>query len=408
MSFPKNNEPPLNRFEKGTAQRRLRLGDAWVNQSFGKSDAFNAEFQTFMTEYAWGGVWARSSVGHVTPAVRRMMVLCHTLAAGRWEEYELHLKAALDARDESRITPQELREVLLQAAIYSSVPNANTAMKIARELLAERPALKETVAPALHVVRDGQWNGPVPKDPSKPAVVLSHALGWSHRMWDGVVELLKNEYAILRYDARGHGQSASPGEAYTMIDMVDDAAALITREVFGQPGGQPVLFVGLSMGGMVAQGLAARHPNLVRSIVIANSTSHYPDQAVWAQRIAAVEAQGMQGAVDISMQRWFSPAFNADAARAQPRRDAFLANDPVAYVKACAAVGGIDFRASNTQIACPTCVIAGLHDAATLPVESERIAAAVPGAVLKTIDAAHMSAVEYPDAFVALLREFWT
>lgn len=407
MSFPDNTTPPRSPLEDGIAQRRLRLGDAWVNQSFGKSDAFNAEFQTFMTEYAWGGVWARGSVGNVTPAVRRIMVLCHTLAAARWEEYELHLKAALDARDESRITPQELREVLIQAAVYSSVPNANTAMKIARALLAERPALKDTVAPALHVVRDGQWDGDKPKDPSQPVLVLSHALGWSHRMWDGVVERLKDTHAILRYDARGHGQSAKPGEPYTMIDMVDDAAALILRAVFAQPGARPVRFVGLSMGGMVAQGLAARHPSLVGSIVIANSTSHYPDQAVWAQRIDAVNTQGLQGAADVSMQRWFSPAFNADVARSGPLRDRFLANDPAAYVKACAAVGGIDFRASNTQIACPTCVIAGVHDVATQPIESERIAAAVPGAVLKTIDAAHMSAVEYPDAFVALLREFW-
>ncbi|MGS0756595.1 alpha/beta fold hydrolase, partial [Roseateles sp. GG27B] len=101
----------------------------------------------------------------------------------------------------------------------------------------------------LHFVKQGQG----------PLVVLSHALGCDLSMWDGVTAALQGDYTVLRYDQRGHGRSAAAAGAYTMDDLADDAAELIRAQTT-----EPVHFVGLSMGGMTAQALGARHPALIR------------------------------------------------------------------------------------------------------------------------------------------------
>ena len=153
----------------------------------------------------------------------------------------------------------------------------------------------------LHVVQQGQG----------PALVLSHALGCDLQMWDGVAQALQDRFTVVRYDHRGHGRSPAIGEAFDMNDLADDAAGVI--EALDQG---PVHFVGLSMGGMTAQALAARHPALVRSITIANSASYYDEaaRAGWQARIATVRAQGVAAIADGAMQRWFTPAFHEDRA----------------------------------------------------------------------------------------------
>lgn len=193
-----------------------------------------------------------------------------------------------------------------------------------------------------------------------------------------------------------------------MDDLADDAAELLRAQ-----GAGPAHFVGLSMGGMVAQALGARHPAQVRSLVVANSASVYDDaaRAMWQTRIATVQAQGMQAIADGAMQRWFTPEFRADAAQGQARvaalRAVLVATAPAPYVAACAAVAGIALDAGNARITAPTLVIAGRRDEATPPAMSQAIAAAIPGAQLRSLDAAHLSAVEQPEAFARLLTDFW-
>lgn len=239
-----------------------------------------------------------------------------------------------------------------------------------------------------------------------PLIVLSHALGCDLSMWDSVAALLRERYTVLRYDARGHGKSGPAPEPFSMDTLADDAAGLIQRH-----GNGPVNFVGLSMGGMTAQSLAARHPALVRRIVIANSAAHYDEaaRAGWDTRIATVRAQGLKGVSEGAMQRWFTPRFRADergAASVALRRAQLESCDPASYAASCVAVRDIDFRHSNPRIACPTLVIAGKWDEATPPALSESIAQSIPGARLRTIEASHLSAIERPDEFAALVAEF--
>jgi len=121
-------------FEQGLANRRAVLGDAWVERSLARATGFTADYQNLITRYAWHDIWSRPGLPHKS---RRMMVLAVTLALGRWEEFELHVRAALTAADASRLTPDELKEVLLQNAIYAGVPAANTAFNLAQDILRE-------------------------------------------------------------------------------------------------------------------------------------------------------------------------------------------------------------------------------------------------------------------------------
>ncbi|MDH6593917.1 3-oxoadipate enol-lactonase [Variovorax sp. TBS-050B] len=248
----------------------------------------------------------------------------------------------------------------------------------------------------LNVVREG----------SGPFVVLSHALGCDLHMWDGVAEQLARGHTVIRYDHRNHGGSEVVPGALHVETLAQDAAELIRREA----GGEPVHFVGLSMGGMTAQALAVRHPELLRSIVIANSSAHYPDRSPWRARVETVASQGVAAIAQGAVARWLTPGYvttGEGKAAAQALHEVLVRTGPQGYIEACQAVAAIDFRDSNRRIAVPTLVIAGVQDEATPLAMSEAIAAAIPGARLATIDAAHLSAVERPVEFSQLLIDYW-
>jgi 4-carboxymuconolactone decarboxylase len=118
------------RHELGMKHRRAVLGDAWVDRANARLDDFNKDFQDLITRYAWGEVWSRPGLDRKT---RSCMVLATTIALGRWEEFRIHVRGAFN----NGLTRDELKEVILQSAIYAGLPAANTAMHHAQELLAE-------------------------------------------------------------------------------------------------------------------------------------------------------------------------------------------------------------------------------------------------------------------------------
>jgi 4-carboxymuconolactone decarboxylase len=119
------------RFELGTKKRRKVLGDAWVDRSNAKKTEFNAEFLDLISRYAWGEIWTRPGLDDRT---RRLLVLGSMIALGRWEEFKLHVRAAVV---EGGITKNDIKEVIMQQAIYCGVPAANTAFHTAEATFAE-------------------------------------------------------------------------------------------------------------------------------------------------------------------------------------------------------------------------------------------------------------------------------
>jgi 3-oxoadipate enol-lactonase len=234
--------------------------------------------------------------------------------------------------------------------------------------------------------------------------VLSHALGADLHLWDDFAATLSERHEVLRYDQRGHGGSAVPPGPYAQDELVDDAARVIREWGRG-----PVVFVGLSMGGMVAQGLAVRHPELLRGVVIANSSARYPDEAraAWAQRIAAIEQGGLASIAEATMERWFTPAFRAAQPAAVERaRQTLLRTDPSGYIACGRAVAAVDWLERLGELRLPALLIAGAQDAGAPAAMSEAIAARIAGAELRVFDTAHLSVIEQPLAFAQAVRAF--
>jgi 4-carboxymuconolactone decarboxylase len=128
-----------DRYDLGLRTRRRVLGDAYVERTLARRTPFNSEFQDLLTRYAWGEIWTRPELDERT---RRLLVLAMTVALGRAEEFELHLKAAL----EHGVTKEDAKEVLLQAAIYCGIPAANSAFRAAEEVFATMEPGKADVA----------------------------------------------------------------------------------------------------------------------------------------------------------------------------------------------------------------------------------------------------------------------
>ena len=119
------------RRDDGVAQRRKVLGDAWVDKSMASKNSFNAEFIDLITRQAWGEIWTRP---HFDERTRRVLVIGTMLALGHWDEFRLHVRAALV---EGGFTPDDIKEILLQQAIYCGVPAANHAVKEASAIVGE-------------------------------------------------------------------------------------------------------------------------------------------------------------------------------------------------------------------------------------------------------------------------------
>jgi len=132
------NEVEMNRdhFSLGMKTRRKVLGDEWVDRSVRNTTPFTAEFQNLITRYAWDEIWNRKGLPH---RVRRMLVIATMVALGRWEEYSLHVRAALQS---GALSEADLKEILLQSAIYCGVPAANTAFKEAQAVMEGLAAAK--------------------------------------------------------------------------------------------------------------------------------------------------------------------------------------------------------------------------------------------------------------------------
>ena len=118
------------RFDKGLAVRRAVLGEAHVDRAMARKNTFNAEFQELITRYAWGEIWTRPGLPRHT---RSLLTIAMMVALNRTDEFKLHVRAAFN----NGVTRDEIKEVLLQCAIYAGVPAANSAFHMAQEVFDE-------------------------------------------------------------------------------------------------------------------------------------------------------------------------------------------------------------------------------------------------------------------------------
>ncbi len=234
-------------------------------------------------------------------------------------------------------------------------------------------------------------------------VLLLHPVGLDSSWWQPFAEQLAPRFRVLAMDFRGHGGSAKVRGKLELADLADDAAALLRKLKLA-----PAQVVGLSMGGMVAQYLAIRHPELVRSLALLGTICTLPDEAR-KQMLARGEAarkEGMKTVLAATLERWFTPAaLTSELARRCEQH--LLQDDVEGWAASWGAISRIETMPQLKSIKAPTLVVTGDKDLSTPPAAAKMIAGAIPGASLSIIEGApHMGPYEQPQSYLPPVAAF--
>ncbi len=232
------------------------------------------------------------------------------------------------------------------------------------------------------------------KKGSGAPVFFIHCLGLDHQVWDEVFDRLPDGVSAGVMDLRGHGASAVPDGPYRMGALVADAEAAMARLEM-----RDAVVVGLSVGGMIAQGLAVKRLDLVRGLVLANTAAKFGQAGPWEDRAEAVLSGGMEAVRETTLERWQCRDAGVGA---------WLARcDPVGYAGVCRAIAGTDFYTPTSGLRLPALGIAGSRDRSTPPDLVRETSDLIPGskfALMKT--AGHVSPLDDPEQFTAHLVTF--
>ncbi len=236
-----------------------------------------------------------------------------------------------------------------------------------------------------------------------PTIVFCNSLGTDFRIWDGVVRILRPEFRLIRYDKRGHGLSEAPAAPYAMADHVADLAALMDHV-----GVEDTLVVGLSVGGMIAQGLAAARPDLTHALVLCDTAHRIGTADLWNERIALVEGSGIGSIADGILERWFSRAFRADhEVEVAGYRHMLIRTPADGYVGTCAAIRDTDLTESSRHLGLPALCVVGDEDGATPPEVVAELAELLPEGSLEVIaGSGHLPCIDQPRVLAGLIRGF--
>lgn len=236
-----------------------------------------------------------------------------------------------------------------------------------------------------------------------PALVFANSLGCDFRLWDGVVAALPPGLRILRYDMRGHGLTSAPDDAYYMGDLVGDAARLMEHV-----GMRDAVFVGLSIGGVVAQGLASERLDLLRALVLSHTAAKIGTHQVWHERIHSVEEGGIEAVAENTLERWFARETRRDNPLLVEGIRNMLTRTPLAgYLGCMHALSETDLVESTARLRLPTLGIASSEDGSTPPDLVRETVDSIPGSRFELIRrSAHMACVEKPVEYAALLTKF--
>ncbi|MGK5041918.1 3-oxoadipate enol-lactonase [Janthinobacterium sp. GB1R12] len=236
----------------------------------------------------------------------------------------------------------------------------------------------------------------------KPCLVLSNSLGTDLSMWDAQAAALAGDFFVVRYDTRGHGQSASGSAPFGIERLGLDVVALLDHLDV-----QRAAFCGISMGGLTGQWLGIHQPQRLTQLVLANTAARIGGAAPWQLRAEQVRRDGMTAVAENAAARWFTPQFIAREADAVTRLvDILRGQDAGGYAACCDVLAQTDLHAGVGTISVPTLIIAGEHDPVTTIDDGRWLQQQIAGACLASLPASHISNVEAADLFTAQLRTF--
>jgi len=228
-----------------------------------------------------------------------------------------------------------------------------------------------------------------------PVLVLSNSLGTDLSMWQPQLAAFTSRLRVLRYDQRGHGESAVTPAPYTMEQLGRDVLRLLDAL-----GIERASFCGISMGGATGMWLGVNAPERLDKLVLCNTGARIGTAELWNARIAAVRQSGTAGIAQGLMERWFTPAFREREPQTVERMRRIVERTSTeGYVGCCEAIRDHDERGTVSRIRLPTLVIAGTQDVATPPADGRFLAERIPGSRYLELDVAHLSNIEMPREF---------
>ena len=254
-------------------------------------------------------------------------------------------------------------------------------------------ALAAFVSPAVTDGDDAPW------------IVLSNSLGATWRMWDPQIPWLNMRFNVLAYDTRGHGASEAPPGPYAWADLIADAIAVMDGVQV-----RKASFMGLSLGGMTALGLARDHADRFDRIVCCDARADSPPAYVksWDDRIALIDRAGVEAVVAPSLERWLAASFrakNADIVAATGKM--IRTTSAVGYKGCCAALQALDFQKDLGRLAVPMLYVVGSDDMGAPADNMRAMAEATPGAQFVEIPgSAHLPNLDNAPAFNAAIAPF--
>lgn len=236
-----------------------------------------------------------------------------------------------------------------------------------------------------------------------PVLVLLHALGTNLSLFDPLLPLLPKGLRLLRLDLRGHGLSDAPSAPYAMGALIRDIERAMDHFALSD-----AVVLGVSLGGMVAQGLAVKRLDLVRALVLSNTAAKIGSAEMWQTRIAEVRATGLADYAPGAMERMFGRNWQAVPGMLRIR-EMLTTTNPEGWIGCAHALAGTDFYTTTATLTLPTLMIAGANDGTTPPDLVRETANRSGGHRFALMRAAgHLPFVEKPAEYAALLNQFLT
>lgn len=238
-----------------------------------------------------------------------------------------------------------------------------------------------------------------------PVVMLSHSLGSNLHMWNPQMTTLEAEHQVLRYDTRGHGASDAPDGAYTLDQLVSDAVVLMDALEITKAS-----FVGLSMGGMIGQGLALKHADRLDRLALCDTSAFMPPEAqpIVQERIDTARKEGMPALVDSTLARWFTPPYlKKKGPGVDMIRTIFLTSPLAGYIGCTEAIRRLNYIDQLSRIKTRTLIMVGADDPGTPVAAAQAIHERIAGSRMVVIpSASHLSNIEQAEVFNQNLAGF--
>ena len=231
-------------------------------------------------------------------------------------------------------------------------------------------------------------------------LIMINSLGADHTLWDSLISVLKNDFFITCYDKRGHGSSDAGNDEYSIELHMNDLLQLMSKLEI-----KKALICGISVGGMIAQKLAASHPHKVEGLILCNTAVKIGTKEFWTKRVADLSKNRLTNISDAIVCKWFSQQY--DKSKTNKWRNMLNNTSTQGYIGTCKAIIKTDLTEISKTITAPTLIIGAEEDVSTPPDNQYTLSKLIKGSRVRIIkEAGHLPCIEKPDILAKHIMEF--